>query len=220
MNRNETTSKQPVYVKLPVVIMLCGAVCLFIFITNINPARANSATLDLLRRSAQIGDPTSLYDTVLRYPTPHIDDVRNDIARSVMTYVQNINARSKPSADALLIRSIGDIKKNIALHPRDVRLYLLLADLERTRESVVRDGTSVGAALVALNQALVISPRRQQILFVTAATYQAVGDNQRALALLQQARDLDPQISEGWGRLAQFYIFLGDKERAFAILVA
>lgn len=59
-------------------------VLFFVFTTNINPAKANMATLDAIQALYQ-GTGEQAYDIATAIPTPHIDDVRNDFARSINT---------------------------------------------------------------------------------------------------------------------------------------
>jgi hypothetical protein len=190
------------------VVLVCA---LFVFATNINPARANMATLDLLRDAARGANLQTNYDRVLIYPTPHIDDVRNDIARTTISYVQQVLQSISPAlAISLLDQSISDIEKNIVLHPKDVRLYLQLSDLYRMREGFVGDRVSLSRSLEALDQALKISPKRQQVLFSKANIYAGVGDVSTATALLVEAKDLDPAVAYGWTQLLALYSRTGD----------
>lgn len=193
-------------VSVPVVccvVLVCG---LFVFATNINPARANMATLDLLRDAARGINLQTNYEQVLKYPTPHIDDVRNDIARSLASYVQQTYQSIPPAlALELLDQSISDIEKNITLHPVDVRLYLQMSDLYRIREGFIGDGSSLARALTALDRALEISPKRQQILFNKANVYTSLGDVSTATALLLEAKDLDPTVLYSWTYLLALY---------------
>lgn len=185
------------------VLLVCG---LFVFATNINPARANMATLDLLRDASRGANLQTNYERVLTYPTPHIDDVRNDIARTMVSYVQQSSQSISPTlALSLLDQSISDIEKNIARHPLDVRLYLQLSDLYRVREVFVGDGLSLSRAIMALDQALLISPKRQQILFSKANVYASLGDIPTATALLLEAKNLDPKVVYGWTQLLALY---------------
>jgi tetratricopeptide (TPR) repeat protein len=178
------------------------------------------ATLDFLRSSAQGGVPSALFDTLFIYPTPHINDVRNDAVRAVVSYGQVIASTPSASAEvrqnaiAVIDRSIVEIEKNTSLHPKDIRLYLLLSDIYKVREGILRDGSSVPKIFSSIETARSLSPKRQQTLYMLSSLYQSVGDVARAESLLRQAIDLDKQVIYGWSQLLSLYVGTNNTEKA------
>ncbi len=191
---------------------------LAVFATNINPARANMSTLDLIREVNRGGDPILLFDTATAYPTPHIDDLRNDFGRTALAYAQAAGGTNKQKAISVLERAIDEAIQNTVVHPLDVRTFLLLAELYTKREALVMDGTSLPRSLVMLERAHELSPGRQQVIFALASLYQIAGDNERAIELYTQARNLDPVVTEGWWRLAYAYAYSGRSDEALSVV--
>ena len=96
----------------------------FFYTTDILPARANMATLSALREFNVRGS-TLLFNKALSIPSPHVDDIRGDIARTVLPRVEHlIRGGDLRSAKVLVDMLLHEIEKNLILHPKDVRLLI------------------------------------------------------------------------------------------------
>lgn len=179
---------------------------LLIYATDINPARANMETLALLQSLYTVQNPADQYQRTSSIPSPHIDDIRNDFARTVSQvlgpYVSNGH---EDQARQLLGLALDELKKNRALHPTDIRVHLLQSQLDEQGASLFHDAGYLIDSEATLTDALRQSPKRQQIQYTLAVEKLALQKNDEAIALMQQSVDEDPKISEGWWRLATIY---------------
>ena len=106
----------------------------FLYSTNINPARANTATLDSLRvlSSPQAFD-LSMYEDAFEIPSPHIDDIRNDFARSSIPIFSSDFKKLKEAygedVNKFFDFVYSKVLQNRSLHPLDIRTNILQAQI-------------------------------------------------------------------------------------------
>ena len=203
-----------------VVVSVCTA--LFILIFNIQPARANHQTLNAIRAIYENRpERITLMQEALKMETPHIDDIRNDLARAAGQVVlgnngQNLN-QVKEFKD-LLFLSIDALKQNLQLHPLDIRTHLSLAQLLQAAALSEQNGKYIVETEQYLTQALALSPERQQIRYGLASTKLQLGKDQEAIALLEETLARNERIAESYWRLAYAYGLIGQKEKALEVL--
>lgn len=191
-----------------------------IYVTNVNPARANMRTYDtfgILQTDTFKGFEAHV--VALNTPTPHRDDVRADFARATMSLFSD--ALQKGYGDRvrpLFDKVIADLQKNLGLHPLDVRGAMLLAQELQLGFQMYKDPALLQTAESALDQALSHSPKRQQIQYMLSPVKLQLGKKDAAISLLKQSIENDPSITEGWWRLAITYSESGDKRRALETL--
>jgi O-antigen ligase len=209
-------------VSLGLAIVVGCIVLLLIYSTNINPAKANGATLEAIQGFSNGRDVPQLYLTASNIPTPHIDDVRNDFARSVSgslpSYLQH-NQIEK--ADKLFNLALDELKKNQILHPLDIRINIQMAQLIQTRfQSKPADVRPEFLFLVesVLQDALEKSPKRQQVFYTLSTVKMQLGKFAEAEKILRQTIDDNPKIAEGWWRLALVYQQSGNYGEALKII--
>lgn len=195
---------------------------LLIFIFNIQPARANKMTLDALRALSQ--DPglgIAASQKALSFASPHIDDIRSDIARSVgqLLTPENIQKIGVDKVKELFEMTYDNLKQNIILHPLDIRNHLSLAQLAQNGYGITKDGKYISEAIGFSEQALKISPRRQQIIYFLSNLYNLTGKTDRAVELLESAIADNAQIAEGYWRLALAYQTVGNNTEARAVII-
>jgi tetratricopeptide (TPR) repeat protein len=99
-------------------------------------------------------------------------------------------------------------KENIPLHPLDVRTFMLASDISRLRAQITNSGQDVLDSEHYLEEALRLSPGRQQIVYALSDLKMALGDSATAEKLLQDAVAANPRISETYVRLAYLYFYL------------
>jgi O-antigen ligase len=107
-------------------------VLLLIYSTNINPSRANQKTLDSIK--AMYTNPSEairLYKEAVAIASPHVDDIRNDFTRVAVQKISELAQGNKDIdlAQELFQLSYDESKKNLLLHPLDIRVNLQLVQV-------------------------------------------------------------------------------------------
>ncbi|MBP9695286.1 MAG: O-antigen ligase family protein [Candidatus Magasanikbacteria bacterium] len=194
-------------------------ILLFIYSTNINPARANMASLLSLQSLYTMSDPIGQYKTGASIPTPHIDDIRTDFSRTVTQTIQNyVEIGRGDDAKKLIELAREELAKNIQLHPTDIRTHILLADLNQHATMMNQKIEYLQEAEALLTDALVQSPKRQQIQFSLAMVKLNLQKFDDAIELMKQSIRNNSKISEGWWRLAFMYKQIGRNDMAEATI--
>lgn len=194
------------------------AICIFVF--DIQPARANMKTLAALNDLYQ--DPTSglvSAKEALNFNSPHIDDIRSDISRTIFQLVSGDTGRLESGLSTELLNLAYDsLLKDIELHPLDIRNYISLAQLGQVEYSLTKNTKYILDGEKYLDQALLLSPRRQQIHYMLSLFKLQVGKTDEAILLSQQSLDDDPKIMESYWRLAYVYQITGQNQKAKDII--
>lgn len=190
-------------IKLSHVLLAGGFVVVLNLIFNFEPASANMRTLATIQamRSDPIRALPVTRDTLSRN-SPHIDDIRNDLARQLVDIVTaNYEKLGKENSMQLLMVADEALQKNLMLHPRDIRIHLLVAQLDHVALQITNQPQFLVAAEEFTQKALDESPRRQQIIYSLANIKLQLGKNDQALVLLRGALNDDLQIAETYWRL-------------------
>ncbi len=199
-------------------------------IFNVRPASANRGTLAILRSMQQASPeggpnnpgyfPFENIRTLFKTPSPHIDDIRSDIARSAAGALPLINqqAGKEKNIEAYNLM-VDELKKNIELHPLDIRNHFLLAQLHQIQANIMQDAKYMTEAENVMKEALALSPRRQQLMFAIAAVQAQTGKVDEAVKLLEQALKENPEIGEAYWRLALGYQLQGNISAAQEVLI-
>ena len=200
---------------------LVGAcVFIFVFATNVQPARANMATLDTIRALHTNDSPMAQFERALSIPSPHIDDIRLDFARNVSNivgpYVQN---GLRQEALTLIRRSQEEMRKNITLHPADIRYHLELTKHLQLDANISGNMSALQEAEHVTREAITYSTERQQLYYTLGGVLMQMGRAQEAEQAILTAKDLDVSVSHSWWRLALIYDVSGDTERAKEIIM-
>lgn len=192
------------------------AVLLIIYSTDINVARANMASLKSLQAFSTGKLAADAYRKAAEISSPHIDDIRSDFVRSLnMAIPQYVSAGMSDQARDLYRLGYDESKKNLALHPLDIRTHLQFAQLIQQGVMALKEpAQSLVEAETALKDAFVKSPKRQQIVYQLAMLELLMNKSGEAASLLQTAIADDNKISEGWWRLALVYLQSGNIEEA------
>ncbi len=197
-------------------------VLLSIFIFEIQPARANMRTLDALK---YLSYPQTIamgiddMNSSLAFNSPHIDDIRSDLARTVAQVLSSPdNKLGKEKSMEVLGTIFEAIQTNIVLHPYDIRNYLTISQLSQIAYSLTGDPKYIGQYGDSLETALKYSPKRQQIIYNLANFYLQVGRNEDSIKALEGTITDDPKVTEGYWRLAYIYRLLGKLDKAIEVL--
>lgn len=205
----------------PVTFVAVTAVALLvIFSTNINPKRANTAALGVIQtlytapQTAQ-----SLYERAAAIPSPHQDDIRSDVARTISEITDSlVSAGRTDIAKSLVTLAFSEQEKNQILHPLDIRIDIQQAQLAIRRAELFQDPLYIVAAEGLYERALAKSPKRQQIIYALVSVKVQLGKMDEAVALAESAWNSDPEIVEAWWRLAWVYAISGDTDKARSIV--
>jgi O-antigen ligase len=220
MERKDTSVKrEETKISLGLGIVVPLFVLLLIYATNIQPGRANSATLDAIRQIYGGGDAVSAHAIATRFPSPHIDNIHTDYARAATQVVSQLASTGR--ADAALEvfgLAMSGLEKNIAIHPEDIRVSIQMAQLLQLAAQIKEDPKYLVEAERILEEARTHSPKRQQLAYMLSAAKFQIGKGEEAVALLEETIADDPKIVEGWWRLAAVYEQLGLHEKAVEVI--
>lgn len=202
---------------LLITILVAGCVIYFI---NIKPLRANLDLLEALK--VQGSDPQQAYgyyDKVLTGEYLGRSEAREQFLQYAMSVGgSNIDASFK---DKVLRRAEQEAEANVTENPFDPRaelflgaLYSRLTSPDSSIQSQVTD-----KALGAFNNALKMSPKKQQIYFEIADIYLKKGDYANAIHTSKEAYDLDPSFNNAQMNLVASYILNNQQDEADKILI-
>jgi O-antigen ligase len=186
---------------------------LFIFILNIQPARANMKTLEALQYiSNDPAEAAPVVEEALHFSSPHIDDIRSDISRSIAGVLTNQNLDATKKAQLFTIAEDA-LLSNVDLHPLDIRNQLSLSQLYQTEAIQKNNVEDMVKAEFYLKQSLELSPRRQQIIYNLAIVEMQLGKNAEAEQMFKGAIKDDPKIAESYIRLGYMYLALQQPQK-------
>ncbi|MBT3539012.1 O-antigen ligase family protein [Candidatus Parcubacteria bacterium] len=202
-------------VGLPIMGIVMFFILLFVYTTNINPARANMRSFDAIQNLSRGMDPVKLFNNAVEIPTPHIDDIRNDFGRmGSQLIVEHIRKDDFDSVKDTYELIYSELKKNIELHPMDIRVHIQLSQLVQFVADATKNATLLFEAEALLEDAHAFSPKRQQVEYILAQIKLRLGKGQEAVEILRTSVDNNYKIAEGWWRLASFHYTLGQKDVA------
>ncbi|MFA6104992.1 MAG: O-antigen ligase family protein [Patescibacteria group bacterium] len=193
---------------------------LFIFVLNIQPARANMKTLDALQMiNGDVTQSVPLIESALDFNSPHIDDIRSDISRTLVGSLGDTSSKLDVSLKKQLYNIVeSSMLANIELHPYDIRNHLTLAQLYQTFAIQNNDASEMIKAEKYLTDTMALSPRRQQVIYNLAIVKLQLGKVAEAETLFKQTITDDPKIAEGYFRLAYMFAAIGQPEKALAVI--
>jgi len=202
---------------------------LILYIFNIQPAKANSSALRSVRLLNQVNissQPAQILSfTILEvkktldFPSPHIDDIRADAARSVIGLFDEMykKAGADKSKEMLNLAYIN-LEKNLILHPLDIRNQMTMSQLARMKAIADKDNSYLVKSEKFLEDALSKSPRRQQIIYGLANAKLMLGKKDEATKLFEQAISDNYKIGESHWRLSYMYSQTGEMSKAQKVI--
>lgn len=192
---------------------------LIVWTTNVGAARANTKALRAIQfLSLNQTQSLTFFDQALSLSSPHVDDIRNDFARSVAeAVVPLVQAKQAQFAAELIDRSLAELQKNRTLHPLDIRVNVLESQLLILSAQLTNQSFFYDQAVAELEDAITKSPERQQLYYQLAAIQFERGQADKSIELLRKTIESDPKVGEGWWRLASMYQLRGMKQEALAV---
>jgi len=191
-----------------------------IYITNINVAKANMATLDAVHSVYQGNVPLSLeyYERAKSFHSPHIGDIRSDYIRGGSQLVEQAYRANKnsPQLQDFMNYLYEEQNKNREFRPLDIRIHLLQSQMAILSDVLKPDANRKKEAEKLLLDAQALSPRRQQIQFILAGIYISEGRTEEGLKLIEQAVEAEPRAGESWVKLVTAYVQTNQPQKAVA----
>ncbi len=182
-----------------------------LYFLNIAPLRANLILLNALRyQSSDARQGFDDYQKALSYGYLGKMEIREQLTRFALEAggSPNVPADFK---DKVIRAALVELDANIKENPGDPRPYLFLGGLYG------RIGLS-DYALSAFQEALKLSPKKQQIYFEIGDVYLQKGDYKNAVAILEEAFNLDTSFHSAAVNLSTAHILNGNQEKADQIL--
>lgn len=193
---------------------------LFVFIFNIQPARANIKTLNSLKVLS--GNPMLAFSEMkdaLAFSSPHIDDIRADIGRTVLQVLPGVSKTlGQQRSEEILDIAYQALEENLTLHPLDIRNQMTLSQLAQMKGMLSNKAEYFVASERYLEDALAKSPKRQQVIYALAYVKVQLGKFDETVKLYTQAINDNPKIGESYWRLAYTYKMFGKMAEANKVL--
>jgi len=184
-------------IPLPILIFLIAVFLPWaIYKFNIEPFQQSRLGVRALHTSeVDLRSGLYWYEKALAKPAFTNQEIRVYLAQTIAEEYQKIANET----DFNLLRqgtemAIAEYQKSVQEHPLDARQWLYLGQLYNLAVHYNRD--YIKEAQQALEKALELSPRRQQIYFELAKTYLYQEDYVRAIDILQKAVMLDDQVEK------------------------
>ncbi|MCF6276318.1 MAG: O-antigen ligase family protein [Candidatus Magasanikbacteria bacterium] len=188
-------------ISVGLVVLVFSFIFIILYATNINPAKANKATLTAIKSIHNGDNPALQYQNAIKIPSPHIDDIRADFSRAVVDKLgEYIKANRQEEVNELYNLVYEELSKNLELHPLDIRVHLQLANMTKQYMNPENKQAFENVELL-LEDALSKSPKRQQVQYVLAEIKIVLGKDEEAEQVLIDSLENNPKIEVGLLRL-------------------
>ena len=209
LEKNRVKKDSEEHLPIIVVILVTVGTIFLVYQTNLLPAKANQADFEsqvLMQKDFSAG--LSKMEKTLTLNPYYLVDIRNDFARAVIAQSQNTSviktAEFKEAAELV----IKELKKTTQVHPLELQsmitlsqYYGLFGDLDKAEQT--------------LKQALELSPKRQQLIYLLVRIKVMKKDYSGAIELLNQAIKDDAKIPDNYWYLSLIYIDLGEQANSY-----
>jgi len=144
--------------------------------------------------------------------TPLDHDGRVTLINIVTSSPSVLGTMFTDTANETLDYIIDLAEKNVAENPQDSLTQMQLAQLLDTTARFNLDKFEYYSdrAIAAIDRSIAASPGRAPVYFVKAQMQLVRGEKEEAIKTIKYGISLNPDYSEGYCRLAQFYLFLKD----------
>jgi predicted Zn-dependent protease len=161
-------------------------------------------------------------EDALHFQSPHIDDIRSDISRSVVQISYSLMQNQQQTQTDFLKNLVNicytELHKNTDLHPLDIRNQMTLSQITQILAQLNNDPNKMLEAENYLKDALEKSPRRQQLIYSLSMLQMQIGKIPEAIKILEGAIADNHKIGESYWRLAYVYKMSGDNIKALEVL--
>ena len=184
-----------------------------LYFLNIKPLLANTALLQMIKDASSQGQNIdtilSDFDKSIGYKTFGVGEAKEQLS----SYANAVSSSGlTPQAkEKVLQKTAIEFEKQIKDAPDDARTQIFLSAMY---SRLGRHNDS----LTALNKALELSPKKQQIYFMVADTYLSLNQPIKSLEIMQRAYDFDPTFPDAVKNLAVTAIINGRDSYAREVL--
>lgn len=192
-----------------IVVILLAPLVSILYVVNIRPLLSNLSLLGAL--SAQnVPLAFEKFNKALSYNTLGREEIKEQLIRF------SINAGASPELspefrDKILRKAIEEAQTGAARNPLDPRAHLFLGTIYQ------KVGLS-DQAIKVFNEAIKLSPQKQQIYFELADVHIQRGDYAKAQDALEKSFKLDPDYHQARLNLVAVYILNGRQKAADDLL--
>ncbi len=189
------------------------AVALAGYFAVYRPLVSNLALLDAysIRSAAQVPLALEKYERALAYRSPGANEVLEQFAQFAIAVVGSPDV-AQDLKEEVFTKTVRALEQGVEDNPGDPRMRLFLG-------AVYNQASQADQALKVFEEALALSPRKQQIMFEIADVYIRRGEYQKAEEFLKRASDLAPGFAQGSINLVAAYILNGKQAEADALLL-
>ncbi|MFA7088155.1 MAG: O-antigen ligase family protein [Patescibacteria group bacterium] len=150
--------------------------------------------------------------------TPLDRDGRTTLYTFVFSNPDVLNTLSAKEAAAFLEYAVSLAEENVAHNPQDSMAQMHLAQVSDVAaryhyQDLIQFNQYSARAMNAIDNAIESSPGRAPVYLVKSQILLGRGENEEAIRVIEHAISLNPNYNEGYCRLAQFYLFLEEKDK-------
>ena len=198
-----------------VLVILLFITVVFTYQYNIKPWRMFQGVIagysDILDNKFEEG-VLAYHQALIGTPLDH--DGRVTLINLVVTNPDLLTSLTINKAEAVLDYVISLAETNVAGNPRDSLMQMQLSQVYDTAARFYYQNQNSdqynysGRALEAIDRSIESSPGRVPVYLVKAQMQLIRGEQEEAIKTIEYAISLNPAYSEGYCRLAQFYMFI------------
>ena len=166
----------------------------------------------------------NLADGVLAYQkalvgTPLDRDGRTTLINLITIDPNMLDSLTSSQAQATLDYTISLAQENVSYNPQDSLMQMQLAQILDTAarhyyQDLDKFNYYSRQAIEAIDRSIEASPGRVPVYLVKAQMQLVRGEKEEALSTIDYAISLNPDYSEAYCRLAQFYVFMDSQNKA------
>lgn len=185
------------------------------FLTNVVPFSVSAQTI---RAGSAFGSDPQLANSMLvealDRSSPYKAESREEYGKIVSAILQNSRSLTRDDASRMMTRVLGEYKKNLAAHPRDVYFHINTAQWFMMMGSILDPQYFLDAEELLL-RVLELSPKRQQIHFMLVKLYLFRGRAEEAVTMAKQAVDLNPKVPKSHWHYGEALSAVGKLEEGY-----
>jgi O-antigen ligase/Flp pilus assembly protein TadD len=193
-------------------VILALAVCPMIYIYNLRPFFSGVAFIDY-RHTADAATKQALAEKFLADNNPYVDGFRLRFGNEAFLEAGTMWDKSYVKWE--LDRAAQELSKASMNHPRDFSYPLAQGNIYLRRGAVFSSFIDLNSAISYFDKALLLSPKRQPVLFQMATAQLLKGDAEAAVGLLREAVFFADSAGESHWRLGMALLSAGNHKEAY-----
>lgn len=204
-SKNKRVSETPL--GLPAIVIIFTI--FLIYKANILPALANSGSFDaqMLLGGDFAAGMERFKKTVNTY-TPHLVDIRSDVARTLLSFAQNPEAARSDVYKQATGVIVDELNKTIKEHPLEINTHMLLGQF-------YYNSGQFDLAEETFERAQELSPKRQQVAYLWAKTRYMRRNLAGAIEILDKTLTENANIADSYWYKAIILSEMGNNQEAY-----